>query len=312
MAIYVVIRSAIGLYLYSRSVGVDITSPLYGVPLHRVGLDISMHSILAAWVIPFALGLMLIGLRDKVVWVAVLLFTSFFVLLSAKRSSQIALMITLPLMMAYPRAQRKTIGAALILIFVGTVIFVVLVNPGIFERYEDFRSLDRFLETQAERLDAWRSSIEMMRDYPVGVGFGGYSYRILEDSNLTGFFSEIFGTLRDPHHFFLYYGTAAGVGSLLCLLGIVLKTVFAGLAMVRESKHWRTQILGASLLWGFLTFIILGLLGGGGYYLVYLPKHFDKIQMVRFMAWDTGMFFWLTAGLLFGMQRISDTPQGLE
>ena len=144
----------------------------------------------------------------------------------------------------------------------------------------------------------------MMRDYPHGVGFGGYRYKIFDYTKLTGYFSKSRGTLGDPHHFILYYGTSAGIGSMVCLIGIIVATIKTCLSTTRNFKTHEEQVLGASILWGFVTYIVIGFLGPGAYYLIYLPKNFDTDQMLRYMLIDTGIFFWLSVGLIFGLHRL--------
>lgn len=98
------------------------------------------------------------------------------------------------------------------------IAFIFLVDPGFMSRMVNWSGSDGELELSAQRrLDIWALSINIIRDYPFGVGPGNFSRYIADyDASLFG---------RDSHNTLIRCTTELGVQGLVLYLLLILNAI---------------------------------------------------------------------------------------
>ncbi len=284
----------LGGYLFFRATpGAADIRQLYGANL-SVNLPSANLAQILLLLLPvtFVLAAQASGKRQGVFAGITALFLST-ILFSYSRSSAIAMLISLALLVFLPRARRG------LLLLVSIVLLFAVAKPGAFKDYV----LTRLAETQDKsvtkdydviwRMEAWHGSLQLLKEHPWGVGLGQWSrYAPSYTPSRQTKFSEGAQTvyIASPHNLFFNFGIEAGwlgLGALFLL--------FAGLLLlVLKRVPWpEGDDLRYGAFAGVIAYFMSAFLGANlfAYKLNILP----------------GLLFWSFVGLFLMLHPIAET-----
>jgi putative inorganic carbon (HCO3(-)) transporter len=114
-----------------------------------------------------------------------------------------------------------------------------------------------------ERINRWKSSMRMFKDYPVfGTGSGTYQflYAPYQKSKDRTIISTNAGDLGNAHSEYLTPLSERGVLGLLFFLGIIISVFVAGIRTYHRTKDAEIKMISISLLTGLFSYLTHGFL----------------------------------------------------
>jgi putative inorganic carbon (HCO3(-)) transporter len=240
-------------------------------PVHStIGYTLYLGAYLAQ-VIPFTISRMISHRKDvrKLDWIygIVLLLQVTCLLFTLARGAWLGFVVGslfLLLLLTYRWRRKVLFFASGIIIAMGGLLFFALNTGLLWPISGKYKWLSSLIVTQArtgsnyERLAIWRYTLPIIARRPL-LGYGPETF-------LTAFWSyypietnqDLVGLHPwDPHNFFLYQLTAAGILGTLSILWLIIRFFWVSLIALRRSNDQNVQIIVAAVIGSVSAFLVL-------------------------------------------------------
>ena len=261
-------------YLVTRLIGILAANIVIAIPI-AISLGIIYSKGTKKWMLPMLALLFLVALA---IYIKI-------------RSLQLAILFTFPLVFLYKERKKIVLSVTIVLV----IIFIWSgITQTIFHRLAGYSSLLELVRSSPMRLDAWRGSVMMIKDYPFfGIGLGNWNefahlYFKAFYFGITGPDSPIY--ISSSHNIFLHYGVEEGLGAFLLLVFFAYIPLKKALFIIRETKDVDLNTATVGLGWAVLALIILSSTGG------------EQFSIGGFL--DMAIAFWVSIGLIMSLERI--------
>ena len=217
---------------------------------------VSAHVLTA---IPFFILYFFSGKKiEKIASVLMLPFVLNLIILGNSRGAMLA--VAVMVLVGFVLSKGKVRRYYLIGIILGAALFFRLTNQQFWDRQQTISTYEEDSSSR-DRIVAWNAALEMMRDYPLGMGGGGYD--AMNVVYVPEFAKSNKGAGKTVHNTYLLVGTEWGIPGLIIFMGFLIHSFIIILRIKRDAKFTRDPIFydteGTALILAMIGILVAGI-----------------------------------------------------
>ena len=250
--------------------------------------------------IPIAFYLFMVSERKSLQLFLLMILSGLFflVIICQVRAIWLAAILTLPIVLMQFR--KKIWAVALMIVAFASLLAAIftpdLIDSGL-ERLTRWSSIENFKYDQRARIDAFKSGLKMVRDYPLlGIGPGMWpEFYPQYSSDPVQFFNPNY-KIGSAHNFFIQYVANSGLlgfGALFLIILSLYKTLFRNYK--RLSGNWKDRTMLLAIIWSVTLFLFDG------------DDSFYRLTVYGTPILDRGVLFWSFLGQGMALDKIYNT-----